>query len=65
MWKKQSIRRNFVFEASLRTISATIMVGLGQIPKGGQDIILVIERLPRPAWREQLAKQEIGITNRL
>ena len=31
---------------------------LGQIPEGGQDIILVIERLPRPAWREQLAKQE-------
>ena len=32
---------------------------LGEIPQGGQDIILILERLPRPDWRAQLDSEDI------
>jgi hypothetical protein len=32
---------------------------LAEIPEGGQDIILIMERLPRPVWRPRLDREDI------
>ena len=32
---------------------------LKEIPRGGQDIVLILERLPRPGWRAQLDSEDV------